>query len=180
MEDNVILSKKQIKQLKKRTLYVYHNLGKRVYSNGDIEQLFNGTGIPREIIEEELSKIASNTQNIKRTEKISGLESSLVKEDLKKFGGGMLKVGKGIVYTIGISLALPTTIRKYADYTHDKFEGGFLPSWGFVIESLAIYLPLVLDNPKLILPVALTQIGTNLASGIYEYVRSVKKRSNLA
>jgi hypothetical protein len=47
---------------------------------------------------------------------------------------------------------------------------------GGVLGSVGMYITLALTNPKLILPVALTQIGTNLASGYYEWQRSIKER----
>lgn len=107
------------------------------------------------------------------------LESQIIGEDLKE-------IGKGIIYpTLGINFAFPTMFRiaYKSDYYHwhvgigpDSLRRGWTIA-GAIIESAAGYAILSQTDPKLILPIALTQLGTNIASGVYEYIKHVKEKA---
>jgi len=107
----------------------------------------------------------------------NGLESQIIKEDLKKFGEGVKIVFRDVTYlTLGVNFALPTMIRK-AYYFDGLLANPLGAIMGTFVESLLGYAVLFATNPKLILPVALTQAGTNFASGCYEWVRSIRERT---
>jgi hypothetical protein len=77
------LTKRQREQLGKRVLHRYHDLGKR-RSSDTAEELFEGTGIPIEIIREELARIKPELKE--QPKKENGLESS-VNSIMKKVKG---------------------------------------------------------------------------------------------
>jgi len=180
------LTKKQREKIKKRSLHRYHDLGERVYTSEEMEELYGGVSVPKEIIMEEIARVKPQIKAPKVTKEkrqYSGsLETSIIKEDLEKFGQGALKAGRGILKTItyptmGVSFALPTMIRKALQVKNwDNGVIAICAAGMFLFDSFWGYLALAQTNPKAILPVALTQIGTNLASGIYEYVRHVRKK----
>ncbi|MFA5071607.1 MAG: hypothetical protein WC511_04580 [Candidatus Pacearchaeota archaeon] len=86
---------------------------------------------------------------------------------------------KGVAYaTAGVTFAIPTMIRKALESEwDDKLEETLIPAGGLFLDSFILYKTLAATNPKLIPYVIATQIGTNIASGIYEYVRHVKNKS---
>jgi hypothetical protein len=90
------------------------------------------------------------------------------------------ELAKFIIYSTEGNFVLPTILRKanYPKIKKDKKLENILGIGGTsVLESLFMYTVLTQTNPKLILPIALTQIATNTASGIYEYVKWVKNET---
>lgn len=164
------------------------------YSRTDVlETLKEGYGIAEEegikILEEyDKTKVTSSKPVKIKPKRERSLEAQVVNEELQNIKKGIKeyapKVTRGILktitYPIGTSLAFPTIIKKAIEW--DK-EDGFdilATGWtilGFVIGTGVNYLVWGATNPKLILPIALTQIATNTTSGIYEYIRHVKKRA---
>jgi hypothetical protein len=120
------------------------------------------------------------TPKIKREkQKNSGdLEFQIIKEEFKKVGKVSKKILKGITYcTAGAMFANPTIARKIIENCGDETYI-FVELIGTVIESgICLYWSLAETNPKLIPYVFGTQIATNIASGIYEYVRHVKTKA---
>jgi hypothetical protein len=55
--EGMLLTKKQFKELEKRVLRRYHDLGEREYTLETIKEIFDGTGIDNAIIQEEFSRI---------------------------------------------------------------------------------------------------------------------------
>jgi hypothetical protein len=60
-EEYVILSGRQMQKLRKNVLHRYHDLGEKVYHTEELNELFSGTGIPNEIINEELGNLKSRS-----------------------------------------------------------------------------------------------------------------------
>jgi len=90
------------------------------------------------------------------------------------------ELAKFIIYSTEGNFVLPTILRKanYPKIKKDKKLENILGIGGTsVLESLFMYTVLTQTNPKLILPIALTQIATNTASEIYEYVKWVKNET---
>lgn len=180
----ITLTKRQREKVKKRSLYRYHNLGERVYTPEEMEELYEGVSVPKEIIMEEIARVKPELKLPKeRKEKNyseGGLESQIVKRDLKKVGTFGKKALKMIAYsTIGLQFALPTMIRKVIKAgDDDHFADLIWPLGLFAYEGIGLYLPLAMKNPKLALTIGLAAVGTNIASGIYEYVRHLKERTN--
>jgi hypothetical protein len=104
---------------------------------------------------------------------------SIMKKDLKDVG---IKTSKFVTYPLLTFWAYPTLIRKLIE-SDDGFLGGplglgqFLGAIGAILMNTVTYIYLQSENTKLILPVFLTQVATNLTSGIYEYVRHVKNEA---
>jgi hypothetical protein len=111
---------------------------------------------------------------IPKIKKESGLENSvasIIKEDLKKVGKTSLKIGKFAIYpTFGINFALPTMMRKAGEYTYPAMAA--LVSVLGLLEISMSYTLLFNINKKIIPWV----IGTQITSGIYEYIRHVKRK----
>ena len=120
----------------------------------------------------------------------SGLEKQIMEEDLKKVKEVAIEVGgkigrgiaKSIAYPIGTTFAFPTIFKKADafDYENNFSRGDFFKVCtiaGGIIGTIGTYTTLALTNSKLILPVVLTQIGTNIASGYSEWQKSVKERA---
>jgi hypothetical protein len=134
-----------------------------------------------------MSKTIFDNQNEEKLRSKSELEQNIMKEDIERAKEVSMTIGRGItksvVYPIGAVFTFPTLFRKAKDYDNTKGsvgDGNFAKGWtiaGEILGSLGMYTTLALTNPKLILPVVLTQIGTNLASGYCEWQKSVKKRA---
>ncbi|MEK6913668.1 MAG: hypothetical protein AABW47_03280 [Nanoarchaeota archaeon] len=94
-----------------------------------------------------------------------------------------INVAKSVVYPIETAFAFPTIFCKARDYDDNAPRlgyGNLAKGWtiaGGILGSIGMYTTLALTNPKLILPIALTQVGTNLASGYYEWKKSIKERA---
>ena len=137
----------------------------------------------REVLDDYVSTPTQPQRAIKK----SGL-AGIVKGDLKKVGKGIAKYVIGL--PIGLNVAFPTTIRKVikeAKNLEESNKGGSLGALigatfsltGLNLFGLCLtYIRLIQTNPKLALTLGLTQIGTNVASGLYEYFRYVKERAN--
>jgi hypothetical protein len=105
----------------------------------------------------------------------ASLETSVMKEELKKVGRGIIKT---ITYpTLGIMCVLPTMIRKSCEGDDPLEFPGATPFIGSVIGNAILWISLTNNNPKLIPYVIGTQVITNTISGIYEYVRHVKNKA---
>jgi hypothetical protein len=102
----------------------------------------------------------------------ASLETLVIKEDLKKVGRGIIKT---ITYPILNPFIYPTIRRKAMDSWYDSPP--FLATGGFIAITLGGYMSLYRMNPKLILPIALTQVVTNLASKVYEHIKQVKNEA---
>ncbi|MDD5012321.1 MAG: hypothetical protein PHQ66_01590 [Candidatus Nanoarchaeia archaeon] len=135
-------------------------------------------------------------EKIKRPEKKpKSLEMLVFKEDLQKIGDRIKTIAeytpevvrgvlKMITYpTIGVNLLFPTMFRKAINFDNGDtpFYGEYVTrGWtisGTIIGSAGVYTTLALTKPEYILPVALTQIGANIASGLYEWGRSIRERA---
>lgn len=124
-------------------------------------------------LEEEFGEFKKNKQK--------NLEFEIVKEDLKKVGKIAAKV---VTYPTLGNFAIPTMIRKAYAYggnpnnpSYDDINFAMLSFVGFALENIAGYAAMAKLAPELISPLALVQIGTNIGSGVYEYIRMVKKRA---
>ena len=103
------------------------------------------------------------------------LENSIMKEDLKKAGKTVLKI---VTYPIGIIFTAPTMVRKGFIKDDDPLEfPGASPFVLSLVGNMILWASLYYRNPKLVPYVLATQITTNLASGIYEYVRHIKNKT---
>jgi hypothetical protein len=105
----------------------------------------------------------------KEKSKTSDLETSVMKEELKK-------VGKFMSYLIGIPFLTPTIIRKTSENIEDcsgLLAGEFILS--FCLHG--VVLGLCINNPKKMMAYLITGVLPNVASGIYEYYRHVKNKA---
>jgi|WetSurMetagenome_2_1015567.scaffolds.fasta_scaffold576055_2 hypothetical protein len=111
----------------------------------------------------------------------SGLENKS-KDLVRTIGKG---IAKSIAYPIGTAFVFPTMLRKGIKYDNEDYTESFMDiydsakNWaifsGAAVTS-SLYFTLALTNPKLIVPVALTQLGTNIASAGYELGRKALKK----
>jgi hypothetical protein len=133
-----------------------------------------GKKILEEYDKEKESKLVPKVKEVKPKRERS-LEYQIVKEDLKRFGKGTLK---WITYLLQNIVMYPTMVRKAAEF--DTGDAGGLAIVGETLELIIVTVithMLLQDNPKLIPYITTTQITTNLASGLYEYVRHVKNKT---
>jgi len=117
----------------------------------------------------------------------SELEQKIIMEDIEKAKEIIMMIGRGIaksvVYPIETTFTFPTVFNKAINYDNDPAgmgDGDLAKGWtiaGGIIGTIGTYTTLALTNSKLILPAALIQIGTNVASGYNEWQKSVKKRA---
>ena len=184
-----LFTKKQINAIQKRVENEFYNKGRK-YSKQDVKEIFDGTNYPTEIVNKEISKELENDKYYNSGKKIKkpklkklktkSLESSVMGEDLGKVGRGLGKVFRFITYpTIGVNFILPIMIRKAYEYDLKSMDREIPMAFsviGALAESSIVYLNLVKFAPEAIPYVAGAQLATNLGSGIYEYIRSVKKR----
>jgi predicted RNA-binding Zn-ribbon protein involved in translation (DUF1610 family) len=103
--------------------------------------------------------------------------NQIIKEDLKKTGKIL---GYLMGATVGASIIAPTMIRKLNQISEGQASEilafPFIPA-GYLILNAIAYSKLFETNPKLAAACLITQGITNLGSGIYEYVRDVKKKA---
>jgi len=113
----------------------------------------------------------------KEKPKNSSLETSVIKEDLKKVGKEIRNIG----HVLRTPFLVPTTVRKVNDCDYDN-------EWYYVIfpvigaiEGVGLLTSVIelykTSNPKLATLLLATTVITNLASGIYEYYRHVKNKA---
>lgn len=122
--------------------------------------------------------LPSPEKQVEKTEPSGNLE--IIVEDLKKVRERGKKILNGITYaTGGVTFALPTMIRKSikSEWDDDKIVNILIPAGGLCLDSLILYKTLAVTNPKLIPYIVAAQIGTNIASGIYEYFRHIKNKA---
>ena len=110
---------------------------------------------------------------------------SVVRKDLKKIGRG---VGYAVTLPTEYVLAFPTIFRKIAemwggldDPNYSFASAAFFNPIALPIQAgaqIAGHILLIQHNPKLGLYALGARIATNLASGIYEYARHVRKKVN--
>ena len=121
----------------------------------------------------------------KKESKLETSVGSIVKEDLKKAGEGIVewggKISKGIAYFTFGPLILPTMERILNGNKEEKKDYVIAACFGTAIEFCGYLFLLAYcnnkENYKVLVELLSTQTVTNLASGIYEYVRHVKKRA---
>ncbi len=118
-----------------------------------------------------------------KNKNLGNLETQIFKEDLKKVGLEFKKclknTAKIIIYpTLGINFALPTMVSKAVKYDPDDSPHNMgIISIGFVLENVISYAILSKKAPELIPYVVGTQLVTNIGSGVYEYIKSIKSRT---
>jgi len=127
-----------------------------------------------EISESEASLQQKGIKKIKKTSE--NLESILIK-DLKKVGEIAYKV---ITYLPAAIMAAPTTVRRSLEGYYGEDNGlmiSALTAGMFSAATLSSYLCLGVETPELIPYVLISQLTTNAVSGIYEWIKSAKKKS---
>ncbi len=177
------LTKKQINAIHKRVGNEFYEKDRR-YSEQDVKEIFDGTNYPVEIVNKEISRELENDKYYGKKKKVKkskikklktkSLESSVMGEDLGKVGRGLGKVFRFITYPTLLLPSMGRAIVESENYDGDKslVVGTFVC---VSLVSLGVYSSLS-NNPELIPYVAGAQLATNIGSGIYEYIRSVKKR----
>ncbi len=94
-EPTKYLTKSEIDELKRKVLGEYHGKGKR-YSEQDTIELFEGTGIPSEIISREFSRfVERNNHELERKKTKKSLKLAVMShEEIEKVVGEKYAIGK--------------------------------------------------------------------------------------
>jgi len=151
------------------------------YAKSDlIKTLKEQYGIDKEEgkrILEEYDKSKTLPKAEEKSKNSGSLESSIIKEDLKKFGRNVRNIG----HVLRTPFLIPTTVRKVrdCDYDGDWYNVAFPmigPMEGFGL-LLSVAESYKIGQPKLATAILITTAITNLASGIYEYIKHVKDKS---
>ena len=151
------------------------------YSKADISAGLEYLGADEEEgrrILEEYDESKTRPKIKKERPKTSGsLEISIIKEDLKKVGKEIRNIG----HVLRTPFLVPTTVRKVkdCDYDNDWYDAAFpvigaLGGVGLFVSIVELYKT---GNPKLATLLLATTAITNLASGIYEYIKHIKNKS---
>ncbi len=152
------------------------------YTESDIQETWEDMQIERAHQETVLARYRN--KNEKKRLKIESQKNSenlvsLFKKDLRKLGRGLIITSKFISYLTLGHLGIPTATRII---TQDLWDvtGTVFYMYG-TFDAIAYFVGSgALNNgtfPKWMPYVLGAQVATNLASGVYEYIRSLKKRA---
>jgi hypothetical protein len=125
-------------------------------------------------------KVYLPVQKIKKAKNSGNLESQIIKEDLKKVEEIGKRILKCAVYPILNLFILPTLTRKASSFIEKEREGKewlLLVFGEAIIGTSTLYMKSFKNNQKLLPYILGAQVITNIISGIYEYIRHVKKES---
>lgn len=180
------------KELEKITAEAEKLRQKYPYSESDVKGTLEDLKIEEPYQNEVLAKYRKKKEkeqikivNLKKKKR--SLESEIIKEDLKKVGKRIKKIG---FYTAGIPLGLnftiPTMYRKTNEFDAEHPAGGYEPInlmsmfiFGEFLNAIGLcfaYAKLYEINPALAFAVGGIQLASNIGSGIYEYVGHIKKK----
>ena len=149
----------------------------------EVKKTLTDMGYSEEIVNRVLDGYKTEKENSK-TQKNKGksLDSEvlkIVKGDIQKIGRGLKIAGKVIAYPVLGNLGIPTMFRKTYDYYKESepLPNAVIGSAVSLFFSVSTYALLSKHAPETIPYVAAVQGTTNFASGIYEWIRSIKKRA---